>query len=228
MSSQQQKKPTKGDLEKKMRSAVVFVPKDRETISVYFDDKGLRLTATEDFAIIATGAHQHVFRSVTVAGVSRPYLYTKRFIEIALANDSTWKDEKGQVRRSYSKLFEIIKNKEDKTEYNMCWYIDLWLNNIFSPLYSIDETEIASFLVYEQYLHNVARSQVILSEHTEDMTNLQFVDALIDNEKKYLEGMKEAVIIHKKTDEEKAQEEVAALQEAMVQEKQGEGIGDGK
>lgn len=228
MSSQQQKKPTKGDLVKKMRSAVVFVPKDRETISVYFDDKGLRLTATEDFAIIATGAHQHVFRSVTVAGVSRPYLYTKRFIEIALANDSTFKDEKGQVRRSYSKLFEIIKNKEDKTEYNMCWYVDLWLNNIFSPLYSIDETEIASFLVYEQYLHNVARSQVILSEHAEDMTNLQFVDALIDNEKKYLEGMKEAVIIHKKTDEEKTQEEVAALQEAMVQEKQGEGVGDGK
>ena len=228
MNTHQQKKPTKGDIEKKMRSAVVFVPKDRETISVYFDDKGLRLTATEDFAIIATGAHQHVFRSVTVAGVSRPYLYTKRFIEIALANDSTWKDEKGQVRRSYSKLFEIIKNKENKTEYNMCWYIDLWLTNIFSPLYSIDETEIASFLVYEQYLHNVARSQVILSEHTDDMTNLQFVDALIDNEKKYLEGMKEVVIIHKKTDEEKTQEEVAALQEAMVQEKQGEGVGDGK
>lgn len=228
MSSQQQKKPTKGDLEKKMRSAVVFVPKDRETISVYFDDKGLRLTATEDFAIIATGAHQHVFRSVTVAGVSRPYLYTQRFVEIALANDSTWKDENGQVRRSYSKLFEIIKNKEDKTEYNICWYVDLWLSNIFSPLYSIDETEIASFIIYEQYLHNIARSQVILSEHTQDMTNMQFVDALIDNEKKYLEGMKEAVIIHKKTDEEKTQEEVAALQEAMVQEKQGKGVGDGK
>jgi hypothetical protein len=40
--------------------------------------------------------------------------------------------------------------------------------------------------------------------------------------------MKEAVIIHKKTDKEKTQEEVAALQEAMVQEKQGEGVGDGK
>jgi len=228
MNTHQQKKATKGDLEKKMRSAVVFVPKDRETISVYFDDKGLRLTATEDFAIIATGAHQHVFRSVTVAGVSRPYLYTKRFIEIALANDSTWKDEKGQVRRSYSKLFEIIKNKEDKTEYNICWYVDLWLNNIFSPLYSIDETEIASFLVYEQYLHNIAKQQIILSEHTDDMTNLQFVDALLDNEKKYFDGMTESVIIHKKTDEEKTQEEIDALQEAMVQEKQGEGVGDGK
>lgn len=228
MSSQQQKKPTKGDLVKKMRSAVVFVPKDRETISVYFDDKGLRLTVTEDFAIIATGAHQHVFRNITVAGVSRPYLYTKRFIDIALANDCTIRDEKGQVSRSYTKMFALLKNKEDKTEYNLCWFIDLWLNNIFSSLYSIDETELSAFVVYEQYLHDVAKTQVLLSEHTEDMTNLQFVNALIDNEKKYLESMKEAVIINKKTDEEKTQEEVAALQEAMVQEKQGEDVGDGK
>lgn len=228
MSSQQQKKTTKGDLVKKMRSAVVFVPKDRETISVYFDDKGLRLTVTEDFAIIATGAHQHVFRNITVAGVSRPYLYTKRFIDIALANDCTIRDEKGQVSRSYTKMFALLKNKEDKTEYNLCWFIDLWLNNIFSSLYSIDETELSAFVVYEQYLHDVAKTQVLLSEHTEDMTNLQFVNALIDNEKKYLESMKEAVIINKKTDEEKTQEEVAALQEAMVQEKQGEDVGDGK
>jgi hypothetical protein len=228
MNNKQSKKPTNAQLEKRLKCAILHIDKTKETKSIYFDDKGLRLTINEDWAIIATGAHQHVFRNITVAGVSRPYLYTQRFIEIALANDSTWKDEKGQVRRSYSKLFEIIKNKEDKTEYNMCWYVDLWLNNIFSPLYSIDETEIASFLVYEQYLHNVARSQVILSEHTDDMTNMQFVDALIDNEKKYFEGMKEAVIIHKKTDKEKTQEEVAALQEAMVQEKQGEGVGDGK
>ncbi len=221
-------KSTKGELERRIRNAVVLVPKTKDTKSIFFDDKILKLTVTDDFAVIETGFHRHVFNQITASGISRPYLYTKRFIEIALANDSTWKDEKGQVRRSYSKLFEIIKNKDDKTEYNMCWYVDLWLNNIFSPLYSIDETEIASFLVYEQYLHNIAKQQIILSEHTDDMTNLQFVDALIDNEKKYLEGMKEAVIIHKKTDEEKTQEEVAALQEAMVQEKQGEGVGDGK
>lgn len=221
---------TKAQMQRRIEQSPLHLNRTRDFKTIYFDDKGLRLSCddNEGYCLIETSAHTHVFRSITVAGVSRPYLYTQRFVEIALANDSTWKDENGQVRRSYSKLFEIIKNKEDKTEYNICWYVDLWLSNIFSPLYSIDETEIASFIVYEQYLHNVARSQVILSEHTEDMTNLQFVDALIDNEKKYLEGMKEAVIIHKKTDDEKTQEEVAALQEAMVQEKQGEGVGDGK
>lgn len=226
----EKKQMTKAQMQRRIEQSPLHLNRTRDFKTIYFDDKGLRLSCddNEGYCLIETSAHTHVFRSVTVAGVSRPYLYTKRFIEFALENDCTVKDDKGVVRHSYSKLISVLKNKEDKTEYNMCWYIDLWLFNIFSPLYSIDETEIASFLVYEQYLHNVARSQVILSEHTEDMTNLQFVDALIDNEKKYLEGMKEAVIIHKKTDEEKTQEEVAALQEAMFQEKQVEGVGDGK
>lgn len=226
----EKKQMTKAQMQRRIEQSPLHLNRTRDFKTIYFDDKGLRLSCddNEGYCLIETSAHTHVFRNITVAGVSRPYLYTKRFIEFALENDCTVKDDKGVVRHSYAKLFSVLKEKEDKTQYNLAWYVDLWLNNIFSPLYSIDETEIASFIVYEQYLHNVARSQVILSEHTEDMTNLQFVDALIDNEKKYLEGMKEAVIIHKKTDEEKTQEEVAALQEAMVQEKQVEGVGDGK
>ena len=82
-----QKKVTKGDLEKRIQSAIVLVPKDRETKSVYFDDKGLRLTVTDDYAVVTTGAHQHVFSKITVYGISRPYLFTQRFVDIALTND---------------------------------------------------------------------------------------------------------------------------------------------
>lgn len=226
----EKKQMTKAQMQRRIEQSPLHLNRTRDFKTIYFDDKGLRLSCddNEGYCLIETSAHTHVFRSITVAGMSRPYLYTKRFIEFALENDCTVKDDKGVVRHSYAKLISVLKDKDDKTQYNIAWYVDLWLFNIFSPLYSIDETEIASFIVYEQYLHNIARSQVILSEHTEDMTNLQFVDALIDNEKKYLDGMKEAVIIHKKTDEEKTQEEVAALQEAMVQEKQGEVVGDGK
>jgi hypothetical protein len=224
----EQKEPTKGQLQNRLRNAILHIDKTKDTQSIYFDDKGLRLTINEDVAIIATGFHQHVFQNITSQGISRPWLYTKRFIEIAFDNDCTVQDSKGQITHSYAKLFDLLDKKEDKSEFNVAWYYDLYISNLFHPLYSIDETEIASFLVYEQYLHNIAKQQVLLGEHTEDMTNLQFVDALIDNEKKYLEGMKEAVIIHKKTDEEKTQEEIDALQEAMVQEKQGEGVGDGK
>ena len=226
----EKKQMTKAQMQRRIEQSPLHLNRTRDFKTIYFDDKGLRLSCddNEGYCLIETSAHTHVFRSITVAGISRPYLYTKRFIEFALENDCTVKDDKGVVHHSYAKLISVLKDKDDKTQYNLAWYVDLWLFNIFSPLYSIDETEIASFTVYEQYLHNIARSQVILSEHTEDMTNLQFVDALIDNEKKYLEGMKEAVIIHKKTDDEKTQEEIAGLQEAMVQEKQGEVVGDGK
>ena len=217
MQQKQGKKPTRGDMERKIRSSIVFVPKDKDTKSIFFDDKGLRLTVTDDYVVIATGAHQHVFNNVTGYGISRPYLYTKRFIEIALENDCTITDKKGNEKRSYTKLFALLKAKEDKSEYDLCWFIDLWLNNIFMPLYGIDETESAAFLVYEQYLHNVSRQKVILQEKQDDMTNLQFVQQVLENERKFVEGMDERVIFTKKTDEEKAQEEVEALQSAMIQ-----------
>lgn len=228
MNNKQAKKPTNGQLERRIKSAIIHVDKTKDTKVVYFDDKGLRLTVSEDYAIIATGAHQHVFNAITAGGVSRPYIYTKRFVEIALDNDCTVKDENGNTVRSYAKLFSILKQKEDNKEYNLCWYIDLWLNNIFAPLYSIDETEISSFLIYEQFLHNIARTQIILGERKEDMTNLQFVDELISNEKKFLEGLKESVIIHKKTDEEQVNEEIDALQEISIQENQTQGTQDGE
>ena len=42
----EQKKMTRGDLERRMNSAVVLIPKTKDTKSIWFDDKGLRLTVT--------------------------------------------------------------------------------------------------------------------------------------------------------------------------------------
>lgn len=207
------KNTTKGELERRMRNAIVLVPKTKDTVSVFFDDKVLKLTATDDFAVIETGFHRHVFNQATPSGVSRPYLYTKRFIEIAIENDCAVYDAKGNPTRSYAKLMDVLKNKEDKTEYNLCWFVDLWLNNIFQPLYGIDETESAAFLIYDTYLHNIARSQIILSEKEKDITNIEFVNQEHELVNKFIDGMKEAVIFHKLTDKELQEREISALQE---------------
>lgn len=207
------KNTTKGELERRMRNAIVLVPKTKDTVSVFFDDKVLKLTATDDFAVIETGFHRHVFNQLTPSGVSRPYLYTRRFIEIAIENDCVVYDAKGNQTRSYAKLMDVLKNKEDKTEYNLCWFVDLWLNNIFQPLYGIDETESAAFLIYDTYLHNIARSQVILSEKEKDITNIEFVNQEHELVNKFIDGMKEAVIFHKLTDKELQEREISALQE---------------
>lgn len=206
----EEKKLTNGQLQNRLKNAILHIDKTKDTKSVYFDDKGFRLTVNEDYAIIETGFHRHVYNAFTPQGVSRPYLYTKRFIDMALSNDCLIKNSKGETTRSYGKLFDTLKNKEDKNEYNVAWYCDLFFYNIFHPLYGIGESEAESFLVYESYLHNIARNKVIMSEKINDMTNLDFIEAVMKEVKAYTEGMDKRTIFKKKTDEEMMQENIEA------------------
>lgn len=207
-------KPSKGTLERQIKSAITFVPKDKETKSIYFDDKGLKLTVTMDYCVIATGAHQHVFNAITSSGMSKPYIYVKQFLDIALENDCDVYDENGTfVGRSYAKLMQVLKEKEDKTQYNICWFVDLYFFNIFAPLYQIDETEAGAFFIYESYLHNIACNHVLLEERKEDVTNVAYFNKVIELEKSFIENINETVILKAKTDEERITDEIEALQE---------------
>lgn len=209
----EQKKETRATIERKIKNALVFVPKDKDTIGVFFSDKGLRLEVNSDTAVISTGFHRHVFANVTNAGISRPYLYTKRIIEIALANDCN--TENGY---SYTKLLEVLKAKEDQSEYNIAVYVEWWLMTIFVNLYSIGESEVESFMVYEEYIHTIARNAILLSEKTDDMTNKQFHDKLIANMQDFTKDIDERILFHKKTDEEVARENIEAIQEQELNE----------
>lgn len=206
-------KPTNAQLQRRIQNALVFVPKDKETRSIFFSDKGLRLTVNTDTAIISTGFHKHVYDSVTASGISRPFLYTKRVIEIADENDC--KTEDGY---SFAKLLEVLKAKEDQSQYNICVFYEWFVFNCFQPLYSIGESEVEAFLVYESYIHNIARNSVILSEKTDDMTNKQFIEKIIENMKEYTSNVEERIIFPKKSDEEVIQENIQALQEQELNE----------
>ena len=222
----QNKKPTKADIERRMRNAVVMIPRDKDYQSVYFDDKGLRLELTQDYAIITTGYHRHVFSIFTAGGVSRPYLYTKRLIEIANANDCFVEDKNGNKIRSYARLMAVLQEKEDKSEYQIVWYVDLWLSNIFAPLYSIGESMAESFIVYEQYVHNIARNQTILSEKAEGMTNKQYINGIIELIHKFTDDLDEQVMYPKKSEEEKNAENADEMQQ-HEQEKAIEEVANG-
>jgi hypothetical protein len=207
---EQKKKPTNAQLQKRIENAIVFVPKTKDTISIFFSDKGIRLVADSDGCVIETNYHRHVFSNITSAGVSRPYLYTKRVIEIANENLDAIKTESGY---SFQRLLDVLKAKENKSEYNIVTFVDWWLFNCFQPLYGIGETEVESFLVYEDYIHNIARNSILLSERTEDMTNKQFIQKVVDNIKEFTDNLEENVLFHKKTDEQMMQENIEAIQE---------------
>lgn len=207
------KEPSKAQLEQKIKSAHIFIPKDKDSTSVYFDDRGLRLTYNTDFAIVETGFHRHVFSAITSQGYSRPYMYIRKFVELTLGVDCIVKDANGEATRSYRLFMEKLRNKEDDSDYNLAWYVDKWLYNIFAPLYSIDETVASTFIVYEQFLHNIARTEVVLAEKTEPVTSKQFADSLLAKLKEMLDAIDDYVIFDKVTDEELARQNIEAMME---------------
>ena len=204
----EQKKETRATIERKIKNAIVFVPKDKESISIFFSDKGVRLTATMDSAVIAFGYSQTIYSNFTAAGISRPYLYTKRMIEIANEN---LKDIEVNGGYSFQRLLEVLKAKEDKSEYNIVTYYEWFLHNLFNPQFGIAEDEVSSFLVYEDYIHNIAKNSILLDVRNEDLTNKQFIDKVIANIKDFTDNLEESVLLHKKADEEIAKEEMEAV-----------------
>lgn len=211
----EQKKETRAQLERRVKNSLVFVPRDKDYSGIYFSDRGLRLESTSEYCVISTGFHRHVFNNFTSSGVSRPYLYTKRVIEIANEN---LKDIEVDGGYSYQRLLDVLKEKEDKSEYNIVTYFSWFLQNLFSPQFGIAEDEVSSFLVYEDYIHNIAKNSVLLSERNEDLTNKQFIDKVIANIKDFTDNLEETVLLHKKTDEEIAKENIEASQEQELNE----------
>lgn len=209
------KKPTKAQVEKRLQNAIVLVEKTKDTQSIYLSDKGLRLTTTDDYAVIETGYHRHVFSKVSGMGISRPWLYTQRIIEIANENLDKIKTESGY---SFAKLLEVLKEKENQAEYNIVVFWEWWVFNCFQPLFSIGESDAESFLVYEAYVHNIARNAVILEEKKEDMTDKQFIDKVIKNMQEFTGHNEPRVIFHKKTDEEIIKENIEAVAEQEMNE----------
>lgn len=211
----EQKKPTNAQLQRRIQRAVVHLDRTKNTQEIFWSDKGLRLVSDNDYCVIETGFHRHIFSNLTSAGISRPWLYTKRIVEIANEHLEDCKTEDGY---SFARLLETLKSKEDKTEYNICMFVDWWLYNIFQPLYSIGESEVEQFFVYESYIHNIARNSVLLSEKTDGMTNKEFLDKVAEEKTKFLEDMEERVLFEKKSDEDVARENIEAIQEQELNE----------
>ena len=213
---EQKSKVTKAQLERRVKNALVFIPKDKEYQGIYFTDKGLRLEATNDYVVVSTNFHRHVFDAITTSGMSRPYIYVKQFIEIALAHDCKYKDERGEMFYSYRKLLNDLrdsKEEKDRRDYLIAFYVDMWLQNIFNPLYMIDETEAASFMTYLDYCCGLARNVLLLGEHSEDITNKRFIRDFVDKILELTQDNEERVIFHKLTDKERMEQEVSALAE---------------
>lgn len=210
----QEKKVTKAQLEKKIANAVLFVEKTKETKSVYFSDKGMRLILNDDVAIIETGHHRHVFSMLAQTDVSKPYLYTKRVVELALENDCTVKSESGEQFYSFARLLEVLKEK-DESLYNIAYFFQMWVQCIFFPLYMIGESEVEAFTVYLDFVSIIARNSIMLEEKNESLSSKQFVEKYVENIKAYTSTLQDVEIFKKMSDEEFVQAQLKNTEQEL-------------
>ena len=215
-------KPTelsKEQLKRRLENAAMHLDRTKDTKSVYFSDRGMRLTYDESvgFALVATNFHTHCFHRIVSGGESRPYLYIKQVVDYALdpENDCHVEDGKGNViGYSYRRLAEVLEKKEEKNPYLIVNYTGWWLDNITAPLFSIAENKRSMFLTYFNFLHNVACHDIFLAEHKDGMTNREYVNACIAKVQEYLADMQEDEMFPALSDEERMKAETEAM-EAM-------------
>lgn len=206
------KKETNGTLQRKIKNAVVFVEKTKETKSVYFKDRGMHLTVTEDYAVIETNFHRHVFNAVTSSGYSRPYLYTSMIIDTALGCS-----DKTQEGYSYQKMLEELHKRDNQAEYNNAVFFDWYAQSIFDPLYQIGENQADAFFVFESYIHTLSKNMMLIDssdeEGNKDITAREFIEGICEKMREFGKNADEYIVLHKRSAEEKVSEEAAALSE---------------
>ena len=215
-------KPTNAQLQRRIENAVVFVPKVKDTKSIYFTDRGVRLTVTspsdfDGYAVIETNYHKHVYSEINPQQAtdpqakmpfSRVWLFTLRVIEIANEN---LKDIEVGGGYSYQRLLDVLKAKENKEEYNIVFTYDLFLFNSSCRIHDIGEDPVSYFFMFESFAHNVARNNVLLEEGGRELTNKQFIEKMIENIRAMFNDMDEYTLLIKKTDEEIMRENMEAV-----------------
>jgi hypothetical protein len=186
---------SKQQMERKIQTAVVFVPKDKDTKSIFFSDKGLRLTVTSEYAVVSTAFHSHVFANAT-----KPYIYIGRLVDIAYNEDCVTDDGEGY---SVAKLLDSLHKGEKKDLENLVQYISWYLFNIFAPLYSIGESQFDSFSVFVDYAKNIAKQHTLLkmAEKGEEVTGRTFLEEYSRLFNEITEPVGSEIILTKKEDE---------------------------
>ncbi len=211
----EKKKPTNAELQRRIDKALIHIDKTKDTQSIYFSDKGLRLTTTDEYAIIETNYHRHVFSAFTQNGYSRPWLYTKHVVETAMQTNC-----ESDGGYSYQKMRDALNDGGKVDEYNLVTYYEWYIQTIFDPLYAIGESRMASFMVYESYIHILSKNGILLDEVADgeerDITSRQFIDMVCDKMKEFGDSTSDYIVIKKKNDEEIAKEEIAAMNEQEI------------
>ena len=166
------KKLSKAQLEKAVRTAIVYVPKTKETKTLRLDDRGFTITITENYTVVSTNFHRNVFSNFVSDGLSNPHVWLDSFIQICekYHEYGEIKDDNGNVKAfSLKQMMENAKDKLEDVEFMILQHTDAWLSTLTEGCFAIGDTDLHIQDVMIMYLSFLAKSNVLLSAADKDI-----------------------------------------------------------
>ena len=176
----EQKKPTRAQLENKIKNATLIVGKSKKSIT--FGDSGITIYSCKDEIVCSTLSHSHVYqRMLSTGNVSLPCLFLDALVMIAFEHldEISEKDSEGNVSYSLRKLIRLETLKKNDRE--IVYSANVFLFNINEPLYGIGTTANDATNLFATFNLLTSKADTFLNARSEDVMQNEFYNELISH-----------------------------------------------
>lgn len=173
----EQKKPTKKQLEKKLKEATVFV--DKAEKSIYLADIGVGIYISKFQTVLSTNFHRHVWENINSVGYSGVFMYLNSFLDIVLSKLDEIKDKntKGELYYSFGKLKACALSENERMIVSK---VEMFIYSVNDGLYSIgSDSDPIGIMLYLDYLYTMSKATLISELPEGDILVNTFVKDLV-------------------------------------------------
>jgi hypothetical protein len=173
----EQKKPTKKQIEKKLKEATVFV--DKAEKSIYLADIGVGIYISKFQTVLSTNFHRHVWENINSVGYSGVFMYLNSFLDIVLAklDDIKDKNTKGELYYSFGKLKSCSLSENERMIVSK---VEMFIYSVNDGLYSIgSNSDQMGVMLYLDYLYTMSKATLISELPEGDILVNTFVKDLV-------------------------------------------------
>ena len=184
----EQKKATRGELEKRIKNAQLIVDKGKNYKAFYFADRGIGIYICQDYIVSTTNFHQHVWNRIDAMGYNTTCLMLESLVDIANTHSEEIQDknEKGEIYYSLDKL-RLIDTLTD-TERIIIQMTEKWLYVINTSNHTLSNNPIDYGGNSIKYFSWHALCNAFLNNDNKDISYFDLIDRYLAYEAFLLSG----------------------------------------
>lgn len=184
----EQKKATRGELEKRIKNAQLIVDKGKNYKAFYFADRGIGIYICQDYIVSTTNFHQHVWNRIDAMGYNTTCLMLESLVDIANSHSEEIQDknERGEVYYSLDKL-KLVETLTE-TEKIIIQMTEKWLYVINTSNHTLSNNPIDYGGNSIKYFSWHALCNAFLNNDNKDISYFDLIDKYLAYEAFLLSG----------------------------------------